>query len=340
MATMHHIVLAVAAACVLAGAARLWADEPKLVEFEQAVRDAGITGIYPLADGLLLTNGEHSLRFNLGSRQILADGATVWLHAAPVLPYKATNGWQVAQDDLDSVLLPILAASNRPPEKLRVMLDAGHGGEDGGASSYDGEVVEKDFTLDLVCRLGALLEDAGMEVAYTREDDITLTLGERTKLAAATNADIFVSIHANTAGNMLAAGSETYVLPCAGQDATGASTLSTRARAGNTNDFCNNILAYSIHRRLPGRTRGRDRGVRRARYQVLRDAQCPAVLVECGFLSNTGDVKRLKSNWYRGKFAEAVKDGIVDYASRIPAPVEDAQDGETCKDEKKLDVGE
>ena len=292
-----------------------------LVCFEGPVREAGITSIEAVPGGLLLAGPSRSIRLALGSRQLESAGATVWLHAAPVIPYNATSGWQVVKEDLESVILPILAPTNGAPAKLRVVLDAGHGGEDGGAASYDGALVqEKSFTLAMARRIGALLDEAGMEVVYTRVDDITLQLRERTDIAAATNADVFVSIHANTAANPSAAGFETYVLPCAGQPATGYSTISPKTRAGNDNDFLNNLLAFQVHRRLPGRKRGYDRGVRRARYQVLRDAQCPAILIECGFLSNTGDVRRLSSNWYRDLFAKAVCDGILDYASRVPPP--------------------
>ena len=295
---------------------------PGFVPLEAAVREAGITDIVPGEDGLLLTNAEQTVRFHLGSRQIESTGAVVWLHEPPVLPYKATNGWMVASADLDNVLLPMLAPTQGPPATLLVMLDAGHGGEDGGAKSYDGAIQEKDFTLDMVCRIGTKLEEAGQGVAYTREDDTFIDLSGRPALAAARSADIFVSVHANTAANSLAAGAETYVIPCGGLPATGGGTLSMRSRPGNANDYANNLLAFHIHRRLPGRPRGRDRGVRRARFQVLREATCPAVLVECGFLSNTGDVARLSSEWYRDRLATAICDGILDYAARIPPKAE------------------
>ncbi len=290
-----------------------------LVKFESAVRKAGITGFVATDEGLLLTNSTKSIFLPLGSRQLATDNSIVWLHEAPELPYRATSGWKMSRVDLDRVLLAILAPTQGPPAKLRVAIDAGHGGDDGGASSYDGSILEKDFTLDMAFRLGKLLEDAGMEVFYTRTNDVARTLSQRPALATAKKADVFISLHANKAGNHSAAGCETYVIPCTGYSATGGDNgMPTKWRSGNKNDFLNNVLAYQVHRRLPGRRKGRDRGLRRARFQVLREATCPAILVECGFLSNTGDVKRLKSNWYRGIFAQAICDGIVDYASRIP----------------------
>ncbi|MGI6496183.1 MAG: N-acetylmuramoyl-L-alanine amidase family protein [Kiritimatiellia bacterium] len=317
-------------AVLLASWAAVAAASPEaaadFVEFESELRKAGFTGFVPLEDGLCLTNGEQAVRFHLGSRKVESDGAIVWLHTAPVLPHKATNGWMVLQEDLHSVLLPMFAPTQGPPASLFVMLDPGHGGEDGGAISYNGSIVEKDFTLDMAFRVGTFLEEEGVRVAYTREDDTFVSLSDRPALAAATNANLFVSLHANKASNPAAAGPETYVLPCAGQPSTGGGTLSARARSGNAHDALNNLLAFQIHRRLPGRPRGRDRGVRRSRYQVLREANCPAVLVECGFLSNVGDVARLSSEWYRNRLASAIAAGIVEYSRRLPPAEEPAEE--------------
>ena len=92
------------------------------------------------------------------------------------------------------------------------------------------------------------------------------------------------------------------------------------ARVGNANDRLNTILGYEIQRRMPGRLGEADRGLRHARFQVLRDTPCPAVLVEIGFLSNPTDSRNLSSNWYRDRIAFALADGVCAFSVRRPAP--------------------
>ncbi len=296
-----------------AGAAEPW------VALEQAAGGLGLTNRVAARDSVLLSQAPLTLRFRAGSRRLETSDALVWLHAAPLAPSPASADWLLAAVDLQTVIAPILTPTQGPPVRLRVMLDPGHGGEDGGAATPAADLLEKNFVLDLACRIGARLEDAGMEVGYTREEDTFRSLEERGRTAAVWRADAFVSLHANYAINHTAAGSETYVLPAAGQPATaGDSRFPVRPCAGNTNDQLNTTLGYQIHRHLPGRTPATDRGLRRARYQVLRQAPCPAVLVECGFLSNSGDAARLRSNWYRARLATAISDGILDYARRLP----------------------
>lgn len=254
------------------------------------------------------------LRLFPGLRRAEINGLAVWLHA-PCLP---DGGRDFVLDavDLERVLRPILLPDNSLPRPgLRVMLDPGHGGEDSGAATPDGRWTEKEFALDLALRTRMLLEEAGFAVACTREDDRFLDLHERTALAAAWGADVFVSLHANFAANGAASGRETYVLPAAGYPATiGRSANSARPCPGNSNDVANTRLGFCIHRRLPGRLHSADRGLRRARYQVLARAPCPAALIECGFLSNSDDAGLLTSGWYRDRLARAIADGIADYA--------------------------
>jgi N-acetylmuramoyl-L-alanine amidase len=263
-------------------------------------------------------NGQR-LRFTAGRRWVQADDAAVWLHQ-PALAPAGTGDWRVAAADAKSVLAPLFLPTNGHPPTLRVMIDAGHGGTDSGAVTPNGRLEEKALTLDLACRLGPRLLAEGLTVGYTREEDVPLTLDERSRTAAVWRADAFVSLHANYAASRTAAGCETYVLAIPGQAATASENhVSTNRYAGNTSDTLNTLLGYCIHRRLPGKSREGDRGLRRARYQVLRDAPCPAVLVECGFLSNRGDAARLDADWFRERLAETIAAGILDFARRRPA---------------------
>ena len=265
------------------------------------------------ADCVDIGDGTNRLRLFPGLRRTEYNGVAVWLHA----PTEAvdTNALTLDKIDIDGVLLPILQPPPPKHRPMRVMLDPGHGGEDGGALATNRKLQEKDLVLDLAIRIGEKLKAAGMAVAFTRHDDTFLSLAERTETATVWRADALVSLHANFAINPLACGRETYVLPVAGYEPTGgASSLSTLPRLGNNHDVLNNLLGFCIHRQLPGRLHADDRGLRRARFQVLRQAPCPAALVEIGFLSNAKEAKLLASGWYRDRLARAIAAGLIDFS--------------------------
>ena len=284
-----------------------------------AVQEAlGCTGRVIKADCIDIGDGTNRVRFYPGQRRSEVNGSAVWLHAVAE-PAGISNLVALDARDVREVLLPLLRMVPTERRPLRVMLDPGHGGEDSGAVAARPVIEEKDLVLDLTLRIGRRLEAAGLAVGYTRRDDTFVSLDARTATAGVWRADAFVSLHANFAENRQAAGPETYVLPLAGYSATGSDEqLSQRPRNGNSNDVCNTRLGYSIHRRLPGRNGEADRGLRRARFQVLRQADCPAVLVEVGFLSNAVESRLLASGWFRERLARAVADGVLDYA-RQPA---------------------
>jgi N-acetylmuramoyl-L-alanine amidase len=200
-----------------------------------------------------------------------------------------------------------------------VVLDPGHGGRDSGARSLAGRR-EKDFTLDLAGRVRLRLVHAGIEVRLTRANDRALPLSERCRRAANWDADLFVSIHANQAANRGAHGIETYVLPAPGYPSTSNAEPGERAAAayaGNRYNAANTVLGYNLQRRLLKETHAADRGLKRARFVVLREAPCPAALVECGFLSHAGEANRLASDAYRERLAEGLSNGITDYISAV-----------------------
>jgi N-acetylmuramoyl-L-alanine amidase len=274
----------------------------------------GCTGCVVNAETIDIGDGTNRVRFFPGRRRTEVNGSTVWLNAIAE-PAGTSDLLKLDARDVREVLRPLLRPPPAPEHPLRVMLDPGHGGEDSGAVSARPAIEEKDLVLDLALRIGKLLEEAGLVVGYTRRDDTFLSLDERTATASVWRADAFVSLHANFADNRQASGPETYVLPFAGYAPTGGDQrISSKTRNGNRHDIGNTLLGHSIHRRLPGRRGECDRGLRRARFQVLRQAGCPAVLVEVGFLSNAVEARLLASGWFRGKLARAVADGILDYA--------------------------
>lgn len=280
----------------------------------------GMTNLTPLSDGIILSNASHTLHLFACRRGATIDGVSVWLHLPP-RDACSNDLHDVARVDFDSLLDPILLSTAAPPAQLRIMLDPGHGGDDTGARTAGSTLLEKNVTLDIARRTAAQLRAAGQQVWLTRTNDTYLTLSDRTVQAANHHAQVFVSIHANSApSNPLATGTETYVLPAPGFAGTAENSQAVPdAFPGNGFDAANALLGFTVQRRCAPLT-SMDRGLKRARYHVLRDAPCPAALVECGFLTSTNDVVLLASTTFREHFAIALAEGIRDFARLAPPP--------------------
>lgn len=244
-------------------------------------------------------------------REIRLNGIQHWL-SNPVLSARGQL-WISARDVLKT-LDPVLRQGRpaiRTPVRT-VVLDPGHGGSDTGARGRS--AVEKTMTLDTARRAERYLEAAGLNTILTRTSDRTLGLDERVAFARAKRADLFVSIHFNSGGS--ADGIETYCVPPAGAASTAGPRFfggDTDASPNNRYDERNVWLAHCVHRAALSATGASDRGVRRARFVVIRDAPCPAILVEGGFLSNRAEEARILSADYREKLAKAIADGILEY---------------------------
>ena len=273
-----------------------------------------LTNYEHLADGIILSNASHYVHLYAGRRTTTIDGASVWLQLPP--RDASTNDLRdILVADYINLLQPILLATAAPPVRLRIVLDAGHGGEDTGARSLSPDIHEKDVALDITRQTAKLLKAGGQQVFLTRSRDLFQTLGERSRFAASHHAQLFVSIHANSSpSNHLAMGTETYILPSPGFSGTAELTHGpTNACPGNAFDAASALLGFTIHRHCAP-IAAMDRGLKHGRYYVLKEAPCPATLIECGFLTNTNDAARLANAEYRKKFAEAIAAGILDYA--------------------------
>ena len=250
-------------------------------------------------------------------REIDLNGVTHWLNA-PVL--SARSALWLRQLDVQKVIDPILR-----PDRLRsgtpvrtIVLDPGHGGSDRGTRGQS--IFEKTMTLDLAKRVEANLRDKNLRVLLTRRDDDTVSLSDRVKYTNSKRADLFVSLHFNSGGS--ASGVETYCLPPAGaaSTATPASRGGDSERAsGNRYDDNNVWLAHLVQKSLLAVTGAEDRGVRRARFYVLRYATCPAILVEAGFLSNRAEEAKIRKPEYREQLAKAIAGGILEYQKSVEA---------------------
>lgn len=205
-----------------------------------------------------------------------------------------------------------------------ICLDPGHGGKQPG--HLNGGRLEKAYTLALAEQVRALLKKAGFDVVMTRRDDSYVDFPERTETARRANADLFVSLHFNSTpdGSTDPRGIEVYAMTPEGAKSTNISNDmgSLRAWAGNDHDQENLLLAYQLQKsllqRLPG---AEDRGVRRARFMVLRLAEMPAVLIEAGFMSNAADARWIFSETGRRQTAQAITEGILAYKRQVERTV-------------------
>jgi len=174
----------------------------------------------------------------------------------------------------------------RPVERPVVVLDPGHGGYDRGGVPGQ-RIAEKDKTLDVALRLRRILQASGYKVIMTRDQDVFVPLGTRVTIGNSYRNATFVSIHFNCSTRVGANGIETYYYS---GDSAG--------------------LAASIHRNVVASAPTENRGIRRRGFFVLRRTTIPAVLVECGFLTNPSEARLAQTDDYRQKLAEQIARGI------------------------------
>jgi N-acetylmuramoyl-L-alanine amidase len=185
-----------------------------------------------------------------------------------------------------SVVIP----SRRPGAGAKglVVIDAGHGGDDPGTIGL-GHIYEKDINLEVARRVAALLEQRGVSVIMTRQQDRFVELEERAQIANRRNADLFVSIHSDSNPDRERQGFTVYVAKGASPDSYKAARAINQAMGGTGSD---------------------SHGIREADYRVLVQSTCPAVLVELGYLSNATEARRLQDSAYQTRLAQALADGI------------------------------
>lgn len=260
--------------------------------------------------GVWVKNRWADLLFRPDSRELRIADTLVWLHEPMT---KVRGYWAIREGDALYVVDPIV----RPAEYLRrtgsrvVVLDPGHGGQDTGAKGKRG-VEEKRAVLDIARRVRSHLEAAGLTVYMTREGDRFVELEERARMAKRWGADLFVSIHLNSAASSMAQGAETFVLSAPGFSST-AGGSGMGAMPGNQHGAASAQLGFQVHRALTGIPGVIDRGLKRARFIVLRNAPCPAVLVECGFLSHAEEERKFQLESHREEIARGIAKGIMNH---------------------------
>lgn len=273
----------------------------------------------PASDRIVLSSQYNSMMFEPEGRRMSLMDVQLWLEQ-PVA--RIQGRWAISRTDAASLVDPIV----RPYLYLKdqhcrtVVIDAGHGGKDSGTIGRGG-LFEKDVALDLARRVRAKLRDEDLRVVLTRDADIFLDLDERSRIAAKWRADVFVSLHLNASPDPAASGIETYVLTKPGRPSTNASDQRPSARytpcLGNHFDVASAVLGFQLQRRALTHSAAEDRGLRHARFAVLRDTACAAALVECGFLSNRGEEKKMRLDGYLDSVAEGVARGVRAYVDNV-----------------------
>jgi N-acetylmuramoyl-L-alanine amidase len=262
---------------------------------------------------VVLNNGRNQLQLTLESREAIVNGLRNWL----CFPVIAPDGkFLVSRIDLAKTIEPQLRPQmiQRKGKVQTVVLDAGHGGFDKGARSSYG--TEKEYALDVARRLRPLLQAKGFKVILTRENDVFLPLELRARIANQTRDSIFVSIHFNATSNRAATGFEMFSLTPRGAPSTADDALALsfiNMQAGSAVDAQSFELSASVYHSMLGHIPEFDRGIKRARFAVLRLTKIPAILVEGGFLSETSDSQLVANPAWRGKLAEAISVGIENY---------------------------
>ena len=262
-----------------------------------------------------LSNRSSKVRFRANSTRAEVNGIAVFL-SFPIMTRQSEAF--ISLLDLSRMLEPVLVPSkNQGASKTRIQtvaLCAGHGGKDNGYQT--GSHREKDYTLRLAKDIERRLKAAGLRVVHLRDTDEYVDIYDRPKIAKRKGAQLYISLHYNSAGEIAkdVKGVEMYCLPPAGASSTSGGTERTgQPLPGNRYDEQNILLAYQLQKSLVNNLGLADRGVRRARFVVLRDAEMPAVLVEAGFMSNPEELKRIIDSKHREKTAQAVVDGILAY---------------------------
>ncbi len=292
---------------------------------------------------IVLTKDTHMVSLRVADKMALVDGKPKYLsnpvdiyQGVVVIPYSFKGELFGVFSDGGSY---VYRKPSRPGLKVKkIVVDAGHGGDDVGAKGKTG-LREKIINLDIAKRLAKLLQEDGIEVVFTRTTDKFITLPGRVAITNNSRADLFVSIHNNAHRSRNVHGFEIYYVSPAVSDYDRAVYAAKNSKMNIPVDcFASNslelkeiiwdmtyahsraesiALSRAICHKIDDETNTKVLGVKNARFYVLRGANIPAVLVEVGYLTNLDEEAYLKDSNYRQKMAQAIKDGIDGYINEV-----------------------
>jgi N-acetylmuramoyl-L-alanine amidase len=288
-----------------------------------------------------LAKNSSSMKFQVGTGGMVSNGRLAQFSSSADY-YK---GMIVVPQDLRQKIEELFSDTmmlSRAFQRLRkVVIDPGHGGKDPGARAPGG-VEEKDMVLDIARKLRDGLQQEGVNVVMTRSTDVFIPLEKRAAIANKNGADLFISIHANASRSHSLKGFEVYYVSPKIDFAGKRAVASARSDPLNVENTCLlnpslNLKAilwdmiYAFDRReaielsrllcqtMRSNLDTRVIGVKNANFCVLREAAMPAVLIEVGFLTNPSEEKLIKSEFYRQKLADGIKEGMRSYCEGLGA---------------------
>ena len=262
-----------------------------------------------------LRSERRGIRAQAGTSELYINGVRFFTDF-PIL--SAGTDELISAMDVSKIIEPILQPNRmKNAHKIEtVVLDPGHGGIDPGASNRWG--TEKAFALDVAQTARQQLIRAGYKVEMTRSTDTFIPLEDRVAFASRFRNAVFISIHFNYSGT--AEGLESYALAPVGVASNAANEVSiadVRWCSGNAQDEQNIALAAAVHATVLSKMSMFDRGVKHARFHVLRNVRIPGVLIECGFLSNAAEGQRIATAQFRQQVGAAIAQGLQHYDAAV-----------------------
>ena len=224
-------------------------------------------------------NFEHIEKYPNGSRWLFSLNKTTKIES------KLSLDGRMLEITFKDVM-PVMAVSSS--SRRKIVLDAGHGGQEPGAIRAG--IYEKNITIDIAQRVKSHLQQAGIQVIMTREGNESVSLKERTTITNTVNPDAFVSIHVNSSESSGVTGLETYMYTPQSKE-----------------------LAQNVHTKLVNNINSTNRGIRTARFYVIRNTEVPAILTEIGYLSNDSERRSILTEERKDATAKAIADGILNY---------------------------
>jgi len=268
----------------------------------------------------ILDYSNHRILFERGRRTIEINDIPVYL-GFPTLEHDR----DIYLPDLDwqFTLKPILQPATAGVLPIRrIVLDPGHGGKDPGAINPEAELEEKTLTLEVCKALRKKLKKSGFTVYLTRKKDHYLPLPERSSFANKQQADLFLSIHFNAFHLPSAVGIETFVYPLMGHPSSSRQHPDASDQIfqfANRHDRQNILIGYHLQRSLSNRINEPNRGLKRARFEVLRSLNCPGALVELGFISHSETSRQIRTGNRMDQLVDALYEGILNYSKLQPS---------------------
>ena len=260
-----------------------------------------------------ISGGSKTVRGRVGTREVYINNVK-YILCFPVI--QKGKSILISAMDVTKIIEPVMRPGHiKNASAIRtVVLDAGHGGHDSGAKGQRG--IEKEAALDVVLRAKKLLEKNGYTVKLTRSRDVFIPLEQRAVFANNFPNALFVSVHFNKSATGGASGIETFALAPRGvpsMDEENVSYTDLRQNPGNVRDSENIALATLIHSAMLRNLRLYDRGIKRARFVVIRDVTIPGVLIEGGFVNSPVDGRAIASPEYRQRMASSILEAVQNY---------------------------